>query len=303
MEDILGVLNQHISALQLSVGRACEKVSDLYRKTETRTLQLQRLHETCTILRNIIRVLQLSARFTSHSKDLVKGSQVLQELRDVCAESDLRGIKIVEKELAAVQKFTNEFILLARTSLKQGLKSQHHSQVGAVLQAFYNLKCVDLQLDAYSVELFNEAKQILKSFGVLSNLAASSVEDRSSSGPGSASLPSVPPSVMVRANFWNDVNRLIEYLVSVATQMQVLNMVAVKKRESSTHRLFSELIGEEFYANFWRKMSSSLKQTFQNADIIVRQTLESEYPRLLRSMSTVFTKLSVKPTFIYFRET
>lgn len=265
-------------------------------------MQLQRLHEACTILRNIIRVLQLSTRVSSYNKDLVKGSQALQELRDVCAESDLRGVKIVEKELAAVQKSTHEMILLARTSLKQGLKSQYHSHVGASLQAFYNLKCVDSQLDAYSVELFNEAKQILKNFGVPppssgTNSTSSTVEDRpigAGSGPGSASLPNVPSSVVVRANFWNDANRLVEHLVSVATQMHVLSIVAAKKREPSTHRLFSELIGDDFYTNFWRKLSVSLKNTFQNADVIVRQTLESEYPRLLRSMSSVFLKISVR---------
>lgn len=302
LEDTLGILAKHVSSLQVSGTRACDKVADLYRRTELRTKQLSRLHQACSLLRSAIRIVQLSNRLSSASsgdsavQNLAKNSQLVQELKEISeSEPDLKHLKIVERELSNIQKASGEMLSTARLTLKHGAKSQHQAQVGMALQAFHNLKCLDLQLEGYCKELVIETKQAMKHFEGFSTPNDEKLKSHETSSlPGSASLQQhTQSSVSIRSNVWNDVNRLVEFLVSVCTQLQTIHTVASKKREPNSHEFFEQLLGgREFYQDIWREITRQIEAKMSSSNILVKQTLEAEYPRLLRYFSTVFQKIT-----------
>lgn len=290
-----------MASLQSSANRARERVDDLFRRTEIRTKQLERLHETCTLLRAIIRVWQLMARLNAGgTKDISKSSQYIQELRELVDEVDLHGIKVVEREVLAIPKLFNDTVSLSRSTLRQGLKSQNHTLVGTALQSLLNLHCLEDQLSTFTESMIDETKQCLSSFGTTS-APSQAAEDRHGGAPGGVALPSaVPISVLVRANLWTDVGRFVELLINYDTQLNVLRTVAGRKRDHTTHRLLNEWIGDDFYTKFWTRLSEEAIRTKlaagtdtsgSSGDAIVRQTLESEYPRFLRSMADALRRL------------
>uniref|UniRef100_A0A915IKT9 Conserved oligomeric Golgi complex subunit 5 n=1 Tax=Romanomermis culicivorax TaxID=13658 RepID=A0A915IKT9_ROMCU len=316
LEEVLSILNQHIKGLKLSSSRTCDKVCELFKKTELRTMQLGRLHKTCSLLRNVIRILQLYGRLTNNNdgkavnfgNDLAKNAQIIQELYDLSAQdTELKNLRLVQNELSRSKNFLQEILTCARQTLKQGAKQQHQAKVSSALQAFHNLRCLKQQMDGYGRELVNECSQILKFLDQSQQIVGKddqNVRRDALSQPGSSTLNRhTQSSITIRTNLWNDLNRYVDFLQSICTQINVISLVASKKRDSTAHQLFDQLLSDcdikegknfdrdSFYVKLFEKIVDQSKFSFDNANFLAKQTLESEYPRLLRYMEVVFAKL------------
>ena len=75
LESHLDMMQTHMATLMASTERVRTKIRDPYKVIKTHTITLERLQETCDMLRKIIRILQLSKRLNSQ---LQAGPQVLR---------------------------------------------------------------------------------------------------------------------------------------------------------------------------------------------------------------------------------
>lgn len=114
LEDILEVLRHHISTLQSSADRVTSRVGELFDKTQLRITQLERLHETCTILRAVIHVIHISNKLeqldagSSLFKDLPRAAQLIKEFNDILEETNLKNLEIIENDMAKLPKLNRD---------------------------------------------------------------------------------------------------------------------------------------------------------------------------------------------------
>uniref|UniRef100_A0A914W6Q3 Conserved oligomeric Golgi complex subunit 5 n=1 Tax=Plectus sambesii TaxID=2011161 RepID=A0A914W6Q3_9BILA len=295
LESILETLTHHISALKSGAERISNKTFELFDKTETQTLQLSRMHETCNLLRALIRIIQLGNRLQAAGRDMVKTSQVVNEMTEIVAEMDLHGISIVEKDLAHLPIAAKELKTEARSTLMQGLRSQHHAVVGNALLVLSNMKCLDTEMTSFFSSLSEEIDRALGSLG--KGATGDSAPAKKSAGPGAAagSQNATPSSVLVRANLWTDVQRLVDTLLSACSQMDVICAVLLKKKHALTHRPLAEQLTlslSDLCHSFWKGVGDAMAKRLTRLTGLVKQTLESEYPKFLRLFSDVFSRLA-----------
>lgn len=291
-------LTHHIAALKSGAERIANKTYELFDKTETQTQQLSRMHETCNLLRALIRIIQLGSRLQVGTRDMVKTSQIVNEMTEIVGEMDLHGIAVVEKDLAHLPIAAKEVKAEARTALMQGLRSQHHAVVGNALLVLTNMKCLDAEMTSFFTSLSEEIDRALGSLGKGAVSESTTPAPKSkSAGPGSAagSQPATPSSVLVRANLWTDVQRLVDTLLSACSQIDVVCAVLLKKKHPLTHRPLAEQLSSslsDLCLTFWKNTGEAMTKRFGRLTGLVKQTLESEYPKLLRLFSDVFARLS-----------
>lgn len=265
LEGILTGLRQHIETLQSASDRVTSRVGDAFNKAQLRTTQLERLHETCNIVRSIIRIFYLSNRLqpyadsdTLPAKELPKIAGYLQELREIAEETaDLSGIETVAKDLALIPKLQKSVVNTARLVLLQGLKMHNQAQIGTALQTYYHLKSLPSQIDRLFQQWIETAEKAIDALSEVPKVQAKTAEK---GPPGGAGISQTPSSVILRANLWTNVEKLSETFNNLYGQHEVLVAVVAKKRDPMTHRLFTDEIPMEKLEEFWLDCAEKLKK-------------------------------------------
>lgn len=105
-------------------------------------------------------------------------------------------------------------------------------------------------------------------------------------------------SVVLRANLWTRLERLMDHIQTSHAQVILLIMVLTKRRDPLTHLTFMEQLESQQFTSpvilFWdetaRILSVELRASTR-ASSQISQALETEYPRLLRLFKDLFSRL------------
>ena len=109
-------------------------------------------------------------------------------------------------------------------------------------------------------------------------------------------------SVVLRANLWTRLERLMDHIQTSHAQVVLLITVLAKRRDPLTHLTFLEqLESQEFthpFTTFWEETARLISIEFRassRASAQISQALETEYPRLLRLFKDLFSRLREPP--------
>lgn len=301
LEQSLSVMATHINSLQMSTDRLRARVREPFDKIEAGTRSLARLQETADILRRVIRILQLSKRLAGAmaggETDLGKAATGLAELSDLLLE-DVAGLEVVEGEARRVRQWRAEVERQGEGLVNRGLSTGNQGQLGTGLQVFYNLGTLPKVVDTILEELYNKLKTSW-SEGLdikrISEKGDNGGDERGKTGrPGKANLSSGNMSAY-RATLWTNMDSLLDSLQAHVVQVYHLQRLLCKKVDPLTHQPYiSSLPHPSLVPNTWTKLTGMIHEcltTAMSKSNFVKQTLEAEYPRLVRLYTELWNKL------------
>ncbi|EDV25887.1 uncharacterized protein TRIADDRAFT_24290, partial [Trichoplax adhaerens] len=297
LEGVLKMMQSRIESLQITVGRIQKKVVDPYKMISSRTAQLRNLQIACDILRCVIRVLYLSRRLDGQLqgglKELTNAAQSLNELDYLYNSMDLTDIQMIEQDKQKIEKARQSIENEAMLVLTDGMKSQNQTKVATGLQVFHNLQKLQLILQ----------KVIEKSCNNLESCVCETLDPNThiqsrSTGPGRAVMPTPGNAAAWRVSLWQGMEKLMGNIYETCVQMSVLEKVLFKKKDPVTHLCFIEELLKDGHptvmAAFWKKVIFILTHELSRAtedNTFLKQTFESEYPKLLRFYNDLWSRL------------
>ncbi|KAJ8261862.1 hypothetical protein GJAV_G00159310 [Gymnothorax javanicus] len=299
LEGVLQMMQTRIAALQGAVDRIRAKIVDPYNKILARTDQLARLQVACDLLRRIIRILYLSKRLQGQlqggSREVTKAAQSLSELDYLSQGVDLSGIEVIENDLLFISRARLEVENQAKRLLEQGMEIQNPTQVGTALQVFYNLgslkETISNVVEGYRSSIQENVANAL-------DIKVLSQPGNTRGAPGRAAMPTPGNTAAFRAALWTNLEKLMDQICAACGQVQHLQKVLTKKRDPVTHVCFIDEIVKEGLADimytFWNAITQILSVEFQKAtgaSSFLKQTLEGEYPKLLRLYNELWKRL------------
>ncbi|XP_075414657.1 conserved oligomeric Golgi complex subunit 5 [Tenrec ecaudatus] len=301
LEGVLQMMQTRIGALQGAVDRMKAKIVEPYNKIVTRTAQLARLQVACDLLRRIIRILYLSKRLHGQlqggSREITKAAQSLNELDYLSQGIDLSGIEVIENDLLFIGRARLEVENQAKRLLEQGVETQNPTQVGTALQVFYNLGTlkgtIASVVEGYCATIEENINSTLD-IKVLTQPSQSAVRG----GPGRSTMPTPGNTAALRASLWTNMEKLVDHIYAVCTQVQHLQKVLAKKRDPVSHICFIEEVVKdgqpEILYTFWDSVTRALSSQFHmatNSSMFLKQAFEGEYPKLLRLYNDLWKRL------------
>ncbi|XP_041349093.1 conserved oligomeric Golgi complex subunit 5-like [Gigantopelta aegis] len=302
LEGVLQMMQTRIQSLLAAMDRIRTKVTDVYNKIQSRTIQLRHLQTTCDLLRRTIRVMYLNKRLHSQlqggAREITKAAQSLNELDYVCEGVDLSGIEVIETDRRFIKQARKEVETQAQKMLEQGMETQNQTQVATSLQVFHNLGCLSQVVE----RVVNDCKEHLHRNirSCLDVQALSQQQSNTRGGPGKAAMPAPGNTAAFRAMLWTNMEKLMDSIHASCAQMHHLQQVLVKKRDPVTHICFIEEIAKHrsddvnIMHEFWISVTNMLTNEFREAaetSTFLKQAFEGEYPKLLRLYNDLWKRL------------
>lgn len=309
LEGVLNMMQTRILSLQSAVDRIRGKISEPYNKIMTRTTQLSRLQAACDLLRRIIRILYLSKRLHSQVqngvREITKAAQSLNEMDYLSQGVSLEGIDVIAADLVFMKRARGEIESQATRLLEQGVVSQNPSQIATALQAFYNLGDLYTPLRRTIDDLVADVtKKVTSALDVkaISNYVGSRPGSNmhQMKGPGKAAGMLTPgDSSAFRAQLWNNIEDVMEFVSSATNQVVGLQKVLAKKRDPVTHQAFIDELGKsgkstQFSRIFWQNISQVLEDELKKSaksSSFIQQAFEGEYPKLIRIYNNLWNRV------------
>lgn len=123
--------------------------------------------------------------------------------------------------------------------------------------------------------------------------------------PGRTTLPSVQTSPAIRAAFWTKLDEIFDIIYQTQMKMELLESVYVKRYDE--YSLYSidvppieaGCISTEFFTKCAELLKTGLEKC-GNESSFLQQTLENEYPRLLKILKDVMNRLKNGSLFLDF---
>ncbi|XP_062515247.1 conserved oligomeric Golgi complex subunit 5-like [Corticium candelabrum] len=299
LESVLHMMQTRINSLKTAIERISSYIVEPYEKVMVRTTQLQRLQVACDLLRNIIRIIYLVKRLHGQLqggvREIAKAAQSVNELLELADSPELRGIHVVEKDRSWIHKKREEIEQQAHTMLSSGLDSQNPSQIGTALQVFYNLDCLQRQVEIVCEGIVGQLQTTVRR-----SLDAAEItrEKGGGGGPGRVNMPSPGSTAAWRATLWMRLEQLIDTVSGSFKRVYQLQKVLAKKKDPGSQVCFVEELSQDSQKSSLDHMWTSTVKILQEelavaaqASIFVKHALESEYPKLLRLFNDLWEQL------------
>ncbi|KAI6652752.1 Conserved oligomeric Golgi complex subunit 5 [Oopsacas minuta] len=303
LEVVLDVMGQRIATLTTSIEKIRTRVSEPFKHLRVRTVQLSRLQTACDLLRGVIRMLflvkKLRGQVQSGGKEIIKAAQTLSDIAYLQSDTDLTGIQVLEDDLEFVAGARKDVERQALIMVHQGLEHASLSQVGVGLQVYNQLGDLELNVREalhYIVTRLQEEMQVALDHSAMQEPITSTSGSRTTQMTASS-------SVVLRANLWTRLERLMDHIQTSHTQVMLLMTVLAKRRDPLTHLTFMEQLESQKFTPpptiFWEETARILSielRASTRASSQISQALETEYPRLLRLFKDLFARLK-QPQF------
>ena len=277
-------------------------------------MTLERLQETCDMLRKIIRILQLSKRLQEQlgsggsGQEIAKAALSLHELSQLWTP-DLSGIEVIEQDQRVILHAKADVEKNADGMMARGLEARNLNQVGVAVQVFKNLSILEEKLkgclqsrlshlksklaDALDVKAITNQAEEAK----IRASSSSSASAAPSSGPGRAAMPVPGNMATFRAILWTNLESVLDAVHEKSCEMICLQRLLCRKRDTVTHSLFVDLLPEQsrqllqvFWDGVVRLVGKRLASASGESNFL-RQALEGEYPKLLRLFNDLWSRL------------
>ncbi|KAL8566375.1 hypothetical protein ACOMHN_049333 [Nucella lapillus] len=303
LEGVLQMMQTRIQSLLSAMDRIRAKVSEPYTKILARTTQLRHLHDTCDLLRRIIRIMYLTKRLRTQlqggAREITKAAQSLNELDYVCEGVDLSGVEVIEADRRFIkqahkdvetqaQKMLEQgmetqadrrFIkqahkdveTQAQKMLEQGMETQNQTQVATSLQVFHNLAVLSTVVERVVKTCYEALYRSVRACLDVTALAQQQAFVPARGGPGRAAMPAPGNTAAMRASLWTNMEKLMDSIYSACAQVQHLQKVLAKKRDPVTHVCFIDELAKHRQGNvnivqeFWEDVTRMLTKEFSDA--------------------------------------
>jgi hypothetical protein len=290
LEHTLGLVTTGVDALQQSIDRIKQEITEPFRVIQLRTRQLERMHTCCELLRRVLRFVQHARRLRSHlaKADLAKAAASYHALLQLLAGDDslLRGVHVVDQHRAWLAASGDDIRERAAQLLLRSVAEQHQADTATALQVFLNLGTLQQRVAACIDGTLRRVRDCVdRAFDSagLHRDAAALVERKEQSDSDAG----------VRAALWLRLETVHDALYDGIVQVYHLHGVLLRRRDPQTHRPLASALADPLApltARFWRDAVALLDARVAAATGSSTEFLDAfvvDYPRALRQLYEV----------------
>lgn len=281
LEQTLGLVTTGVDALQQSIDRIKQEITEPFRVIQLRTRQLERIHICAEMLRRVLRFVQHARRLRAHvaKADLAKAAQSYRALQELLAADDLlRGVHAVEQHRAWLATTGDDIRERAAQLLLRGVDAQHQADTATALQVFLNLGSLQLRVTAcYDGVLRRVRDAVDRMF----EHDAAAADD-------------------VRAALWLRFEAVQDALHDGVVQIHHLHGVLLRRRDPQTHRTLASALTDAapgkppLTVRFWHDAVALLDARVKDATGSSSEVLDAfivDYARALRQLHEVLRRV------------
>lgn len=280
LEQTLGLVTTGVDALQQSIDRIKQEITEPFRVIQQRTRQLERIHICCEMLRRVLRFVQHARRLRAHmaKADLAKAAQSFRALQELLAADDLlRGIHAVDQHRAWLATTGDDIRERAAQLLLRGVDAQHQADTATALQVFLNLGTLQLRVTACYDGVLRRVRDAIDRMFDLDAVDAADT----------------------RAVLWQRFEAVQDALHDGVVQVHHLHGVLLRRRDPQTHRTLASALTEPHSATpltvrFWRDAVALLDARVGTATGSSSDILDAfivDYARALRQLHEVLRRV------------
>lgn len=338
MQDV-AVLSKRYQTLQatsnrlrLSVDKTKRETFNSYSLVRDRTLELERIHETAVLLRQLRQFTHAKAQldhYSSATASLASGSnkknarngvgseldlrqfatiaKTVQELEHLLLSPQLVTLQVVKGQVAQIRTFGGQLRELAREKLLGALRDQDQTTVADCLQVYFNLhslpQAVLMAIDATvkdTIELSAAALNLdLVSEGSSASASSSTSKKNGGNGGGESLLTNASQLRVAMREMCHSWASVVQ---EQAVKIHVLQRVISKKEDPATHQKFITVLQSSSFPSY---VDQSFREQGQDIPLVsgsgskVYQSpslLEIFWQRLAVSLQDVLaTKINLHP--------
>eukprot|EP00127_Corallochytrium_limacisporum_P000767 Clim_evm53s25 gene=Clim_evmTU53s25 len=282
LDTVLTYVSSRVISLQNSILRLQSGIGDYHERIATTVKQLRRTQETCVVMRNVLRFLQILKRLDatrgSDLRDKTKTAQSLADIQVILDSGDLDGIDVVDKEREGISAMRRNLIKETTERLKKSydvMDSIELATVCFILQQLGELgPAVNRLLKRQVMEMQHRLKQYLDPETI-----KTSVE-----GPEKTLL--------------NNIEEAFGTMYQMVKSCAVLQRVLLRKNDPRTHRPLADSIcsrPEDMPLQvFWTDICKALQGELNRAASMsksLRQALSARYPSYLKLVLRLWNRI------------
>jgi hypothetical protein len=286
-------VNSDVSALDVSLSRVVRDFRDPYERLQNAVKRLQNIQQAANLLRKIgwymtsrKKLLAQLALKNPDTREIYKTAQLVGELEHLLADSDLRGVTIIESSRNMLTDVAKTVRKDAQAILERATFSLNQGEIGHSLQAFFNLSELPERVSSLTMwaakEFGTEAREALSSSSILEESNKRALESKETI--------STLQRYVLRAR----VDALLERsLRSWALRAWNVQRVLCKKRDPVSHVLFSDVVKKDVFDEFWTRASQTLRSEIKSVSATnwIREALGEDYARLRRTARSMLARL------------
>jgi hypothetical protein len=282
------------TALLSSLSRVENDFDEPLERLKSITLSLKNAHDATGILRRLgwflVARKKLKAALeeqkqastsnngggASAGKEASKAAQLVAELEELINEGGLKGVNIVDSETKWIREVGVKVRQDAQKALEKAIVALNQGEMGLALQAFFHLGILE---DRVNVATIWAAKEFAQE-------ARDALRDVNTTAANSSDVSQRVQALRSRTD-----TMLERSLRSWALRVWNLQRVLTKKRDPTTHVLFSDVVKIDVFEQFWNRATAALEQELKTCSRWVREALVDDYARLRRAARAMLIRL------------
>lgn len=341
LKDYVYNMKVNANALSASLERISTDIMDPYESMKQVVNKMEKMQEASSALRKLLRFLSasrklrvqlkveadaqakssqdLSIHVPTNARDLAKSAQILRDVEELLSLEELQAIHVVESERKWLETASRDIRSEARRLLEQAIQALNQTEVGASLQAFFNLRSLPQAIEnslTFAVEsLLAQVKESLDVQLLADDINATekakssktgggeSVERRKFQKQGKKGVIKPPKG---QEEEWNQallgkVEKMESNIRSWSLRIWNLERVLAKKRDPATRVVFADHIASKYFEE-WKKRREEIGEeagdrpatVYSRYWVLVTKELEVQFEKVLKGSPYIRTALGVR---------
>ncbi|XP_068622595.1 conserved oligomeric Golgi complex subunit 5 [Battus philenor] len=285
LEAMLESVRSQVQSLLRGAEKLKDRVHAPYDALEKQTMMLERVQITCNLLRHASKILVLWNKLSSVKDNPAKEAMILFELNELINDYNFDGITLLDEVLKQVGQRKRDLLKKATDLLQTSLLNGDKTTLLQCFKVFHNLQCTEEQIKNTVDSMLSDLR---KEINTALNVQMVSIEvKKSSSGrvaPGKANIMNAHD---FKIKLWDNIEKLfnIEIYKSCTKVIMLQNVV------NELHAIgnFRNIL-----KNFWKDLSVIFSTELEKSPLTVNQSIEIDFPRLLKCFNELITRLKCK---------
>ncbi|VVD05233.1 unnamed protein product [Leptidea sinapis] len=285
LEAMLTCVKTQETALLHGAEGIAESVCASYDSLETQTRTLERVQITCNLLRHASKILSLWNSLVTVQDNPAKEAMLLYELNELFSDYDFEGINLLDDVLKQVRHQRKELLDNSTQLLQTSLLSGDKPKLLQCFKVFHTLQSTGEQIkDTVKSILCDVKKEIHTALDI--QMVTIEVKKTSSGriAPGKANIMN---TLDYKIKLWEN----IENLFKGEIYNSCMKVVMLQNVVTELHAIGNY---SNIAKNFWDDLCSIFSKELDKSPSNASQSIEIDYPKLLKCFNELLSKLKCK---------
>ncbi|GBP52816.1 Conserved oligomeric Golgi complex subunit 5 [Eumeta japonica] len=262
-----------------------DRIHTPYDNLEKKITVLERLQNTCNLLRHSSKILALWDKLEPIKDNPPKEAIILYEITNLIGNNDFRGITLLEDILKEVAQRRKKLLQNSTSLLQTSLLNGDKVKLFQCFKVFHNLQCTQEQIQNTMINIQNELQ---KEMNNALNVQLVSIEIKKTGSnrvaPGKANIMNIQD---FKNKLWENIEKLFkEDIYNGCSKVIMLQNVV---NELHTIGNFRNIVKK-----FWSNLAIIFSSELEKSGSTINQCIEIDFPKLLKCFNDLISRLKYK---------